>query len=63
MTPQEFINHCYHTRLNIVIPALNMKIDKVQFINNKLKTVNKYEFKKEKNYLKDIYEKNKHKLI
>lgn len=54
ITFEEFIKSIYYTQYYIIIPLLNrMKIQKSQFIKN-----NKYDFNKEKQFLKQLYDKN-----
>lgn len=53
LTLDEFIKSTYHTRLKIVIPALNTSVDKAIFVNKK----GKYNHAKEYDYLKALYDK------
>ena len=54
MTLEEFLKHVYHTRLYVVIPALNRaKIDKRGFLNKK----GHLDSKKLRRHLCIIYEK------
>lgn len=58
LTEEEFIKTCYYTQYDIVVPLLNRKkVSKVQFIDGK---TGKYDFKKEKDYLKQLYNSFKH---
>lgn len=63
MSYDEFKKTIFYTQNKLIIPLLGrISIDKSNFMNSKLKRRNKYDFKKEDKFLKELYEKNKQRL-
>ena len=63
MSYDEFKKTIFYTKNKLIIPLLGrISIDKINFFDKTLKRKNKYSFEKEDKFLKELYEKNKHKL-
>ena len=60
MSYDEFKKTIFYTANKMILPLLGrISIDKTKFINKRKK---KYDFNKEDEFLKELYEKNKHRL-
>ena len=58
MTFEEFRKSCFHTRLKLRIPLLNTYIEKKDLIVD-----GKYNFEKEEEWLRELYEREQRRLI